>query len=126
VQYVIVDGQSMEPTLHSGDLILIRESTEYEVGDIVSFETPIGMVIHRVIEGSNAEGYVTQGDNNQVIDPWRSDPNTIAGEAWIRIPGGIHLRWISPLLMGLGFLGILGLALRRLTTEDTQIEAPSH
>ena len=132
VQYVIVEGQSMEPTFHSGDLVLIRQHDEYEVGDIVSFKTPIGMVIHRVVDGSTEDGFVTQGDNNNVVDPWRSDPSAIAGEAWLHIPGGIHLRWISPVMMGLGFIGIVALALRRYAIEsrsetpDPQIEAPSH
>ncbi|MCH8924265.1 MAG: S24 family peptidase [Planctomycetes bacterium] len=35
----------MEPTLHSGDLVVIRRQDEYAVGDIVSIETPIGPVM---------------------------------------------------------------------------------
>lgn len=34
--YVIVNGNSMEPTFHRGDLVIVRAADEYKVGEIVT------------------------------------------------------------------------------------------
>ena len=37
VTYVIVDGNSMEPNFHLGDLVLLRTKASYQVGDAVAY-----------------------------------------------------------------------------------------
>ena len=106
VQYVIVVGQSMEPTLYSGDLVVIRRQDEYAVGDIVSSETPIGPVMHRIVGGDGDEGFVSQGDNNEISDPWRPTTSEIVGKLWLRFPGGAHFRWAARLTLGLGLAAL--------------------
>ncbi len=112
VRYVIIEGQSMEPTLSSGDLVLTRVRDEYEVGDVISFETPIGPVMHRIIGGDAEAGYISQGDNNRRPDPWHTDRSQISGELWLSLPYGQHLRWLGPVTLSLSsaFFGILGIA----------------
>jgi signal peptidase I len=84
--YVVVSGPSMEPVYESGDLVVAREQAAYTVGDIVVFRTENGDVIHRIIGGDAATGFVTQGDNNPEPDTWTPTEDEVVGEAWLRLP----------------------------------------
>lgn len=68
---VVVEGNSMLPTLYSGDLVVIYKPPpqNIRVGDIIVYRSPLTgrLVIHRVIEINPCSGsycYVTKGDNN--------------------------------------------------------------
>jgi len=106
--YVMVTGSSMERTLHTGDLAMTRKQDSYAIGDIVAFRVPKGepaegaMVIHRIVGGSAAEGYVVQGDNNNAPDPWRPKPQNIVGHLWFTLPGAARWVWLlrQPLILG--------------------------
>lgn len=70
--FVIVSG-SMEPTIMTGDAILIKEVPENEItiNDIVSFRQGETNVTHRIVGISDEDGrkkYQTKGDNNNTID----------------------------------------------------------
>jgi signal peptidase I len=90
--YVWVSGISMEPTLHDGDLAVIRVREVYRRHDVVAFRVPRGqpgagaIVIHRIVRGSAEEGFVTQGDNKDVVDMWRPRTRDIIGGLWFRLP----------------------------------------
>ncbi|MBI2168262.1 MAG: signal peptidase I [Actinobacteria bacterium] len=99
--YVIVVGQSMEPTLHAGDLVVTQRHDRYQPGDVIAYRIPAGddgagtLVIHRVIGGSAGEGYRTQGDNRDSPDFWRPKPTDIVGKRWALVPSaGTVLRWL--------------------------------
>ena len=85
--YVVVEGTSMLPSVHGGDLVVARKSDAYRVGDVVAYHIPgdgVGagrLVIHRIVGGSAAQGYVVKGDNRALADPWRPRPGDIAGRA---------------------------------------------
>jgi signal peptidase len=85
--YAMVSGPSMEPTFRTGDLVITQRADAYHVGDIVLFHVKRGLVIHRIVGGDAASGYVTRGDNNDVEDGFRATPATIDGKAWIHLPG---------------------------------------
>jgi len=74
VTLAVVEGRSMEPTLQTGDLVLVVKASpnDIHVGDIVVYKKPDGtFIIHRVIEIKQISGqlyYVTQGDNNPIPD----------------------------------------------------------
>jgi len=113
--YIMVAGRSMEPTLHTGDLGLTRKQDSYAIGDIVAFHVPKGepaegaMVIHRIVGGSAAEGYLVQGDNKNAADPWRPTGHDIVGRLWFTVPGGGRLVWVLRQPLPLGALaGALG------------------
>ncbi len=95
--YVRVTGDSMEPTLRAGDLVVARVQTTYGKGDIVTFRPPrptggrSAAVIHRIVGGSPQEGFIMQGDNNEGKDPWRISEGDILGELWFSAPGGGRL-----------------------------------
>ena len=64
---VVITG-SMEPEIMAGELIVIREVKNYQVGDIVTYrEDENYLITHRIIE--KQDNYlVTKGDNNNLTD----------------------------------------------------------
>ena len=89
---VVVSG-SMEPVMYRGDIVIIGDPTNIQVGDIVVyhatwFNEP---VIHRVIAiGKDSNGnavYEIKGDNNQAPDPALVYPNQIISKV-INYPWG--------------------------------------
>jgi signal peptidase I len=84
--YVVVNGNSMEPKFHKGDLALVRKSSSYNVGDIVVYRHPtIGPVIHRII-GKDGDHYTFKGDNNNFVDPYQPTQADLIGTFWFHIP----------------------------------------
>ncbi len=84
--YVIVNGISMEPKFHKGDLALVRTSNSYDVGDIVVYRHPtIGPIIHRII-GRDGDTYIFQGDNNDFVDSYHPTQSELIGTFWFHIP----------------------------------------
>ena len=93
VLYVVVRGDSMEPAIESGDLLIMRDASSYGVGDVVAYRVPDGdigagaIVLHRIVGGNGTDGYVLQGDGNPAPDPWSPTAGDIAATSWIRVPG---------------------------------------
>ncbi|MCE4609476.1 MAG: signal peptidase I [Desulfurococcales archaeon] len=74
LRLAIVEGISMEPLLHTGDVVLIKKEApdQINVGDIVVYSSGTKYIIHRVIEIRQIDGkycYVVKGDNNPMPDP---------------------------------------------------------
>lgn len=107
--WVLVSGKSMLPTYKTGDLVLVRKQASYHAGEVIAYRVPQGdpmqglQVIHRIIGGNAANGFVVQGDNRTAPDSWRPKPRDIVGAELVRIPYGVvviqNLR--SPLMLGL-------------------------
>jgi len=85
--YVIVSGRSMEPLLHTGDLVITQRQTSYDVGEVVAYRVNQQLVIHRIVGGSAIEGFKTRGDNKQSTDPWTPTARDVVGKLWIHLPG---------------------------------------
>jgi signal peptidase len=116
--YIVVRGDSMMPGYHPGDLVVVRGEASYQVGDVVAYRVPaheVGaglVVIHRIIGGSAAAGYVMQGDHNPVQDPWIVPRREIVGAAWVAVPrlgAGIALLRRPGILAGLIASLVVGL-----------------
>jgi signal peptidase len=80
----------MEPSMHTGDLAVVREvdPDNLAVGDIVRFTDGDVPIIHRIIEieeTGNGRVFVTQGDNNGSPDPPILE-GQILGEVVFTIP----------------------------------------
>jgi signal peptidase len=111
--YVIVAGHSMEPTLHTGDLVVTLRQRSYRRGDVIAYH--IGkrqpgaglLIIHRIVGGSAAVGYMTKGDNRRYRDPWRPKPPDIDGKWTTDVPrfGSVSTFVHTPL--GVAFFGAL-------------------
>lgn len=72
ITIAVVDGYSMYPLLHDGDIVLIMPLNSIHLGDIIVFRNDYNeFVIHRVVGIINCSGknlYITKGDNNQYVD----------------------------------------------------------
>lgn len=87
--FVIVSG-SMEPTIMTGDAILVKEvpQEEIKVNDIISFLQEETNVTHRVIEITEENGiqkYKTKGDNNNTEDREKVTYEQIEGKYQFKI-----------------------------------------
>ena len=91
VDYIIVGGQSMLPTLHGGDLVVVERKPAYRIGDVVAYRIPNGVfggrrIIHRIVGGDPVQGFQLRGDNNDDDDLWRPRHADIEGKLWLRLP----------------------------------------
>jgi signal peptidase I len=93
VHYVMVSGTSMEPHMHTGDLVLVREQSSYEIGDAVAYRIPAGetgegsVVIHRITGGNAVDGFETQGDNRERADVWKPTGADVLGKRQLLVGG---------------------------------------
>lgn len=84
--YLILIGNSMEPKFHQGDLVVLRQQRDYQIGDIVAYEYPeLGTVFHRIVDVDNGK-YVMQGDNNDFLDPYTPAPEEVLARFWLHLP----------------------------------------
>lgn len=83
--YILVAGESMLPTLHPGDLVVLKERESYELGEIAAFVAEGGVVIHRIV-GRDGHGYVMKGDNKELTDPWLPTDREMVGSMLLRVP----------------------------------------
>lgn len=105
-----VSSGSMQNEIMINDLIVIRKTDEYEVGDIITYlkEGEGIPVTHRIIK-INPEGtYVTKGDANNTEDRFPVEKDEILGEVVkIKEGAGVKLLW----LQSQGWIYILGFAI---------------
>lgn len=115
--YVVVTGESMEPTLFADDLVIVQRRAAYEPGDVIAFRVPEGAgagatVIHRVIGGNGEDGYVTRGDNRGSTDRWRPTSDDVVGERWVRVPAvGLLVRWVADPVRAAAAAGVVVFAI---------------
>ena len=81
----------MQPTYHTGDLVLARPAERYRVGQVVIYAIPDKKfskfrVVHRVVERTADNKYVTKGDNQAHADPWVIAHSDIDGGRVLSIP----------------------------------------
>jgi len=117
---VVVEGNSMIPTLYNGDLVLIHKppADEIRVGDIVVYRSPVTgrLVIHRVVkvleseqnDGTVIYRYITRGDNNPVDDVAQGlePPGGIPYEDILGVVVSIHYKGLTVPLR-IPYLGLL-------------------
>ena len=91
---VHISSSSMEEAIGKGDIVLIREADKDEVspGDVLFFRKNGGYVVHRFVgideerRAAGADGYmITKGDNNNIADVERLDPEDILGKVVMNI-----------------------------------------
>lgn len=80
---VVLSG-SMEPEFSKGDLIIVEDTAEFDLNDIVVFKSGNSLVVHRIV-GIGGEEVVTKGDANNVADdPIKS--SDVLGKVLFHIP----------------------------------------
>ena len=106
--FVVVRGESMEPTYRQGELLYTRTASSYQPGDIAVYKIPDGMagegslVVHRIKEVLPDGTYVFQGDNKPSPDDVRPDRAHLIGKPIVDL-GDIPTRGLLllPLLLTL-------------------------
>jgi len=87
----IVLSGSMEPTIKTGSIVVIRPVDDYKIGDIVTFQTAIDkdLITHRIkdikVVGSEPR-YITKGDANNAPDQREVLQREIIGKLLFSIP----------------------------------------
>ncbi len=101
--YVIVNGISMEPGFKRGDLVILHQTTTYQIGDIATYQHPeVGPIIHRIID-QDKDHFILKGDNNSWTDSYHPLPSEMIGKLWLHIPfvGKIIEQFRTPWVMAL-------------------------
>lgn len=125
--YVMIDGNSMEPGFHYGDLVVVRSADSYAIGDVVTYKDALlkdKYVIHRIkrIEGWR---YVFQGDNNAWEDSYHPVLADLVGKLWLHVPkaGKLIMGLRSPVNFAITST-LLGGALLMMFLEKPSPEQP--
>ena len=117
--YLTVMSDSMSPIINKGDIVVVRPSDDYKVGDVITFvsDGETATVTHRIIR-IEGDKYYTQGDDVEVPD---KDPVTrqqIVGKVvdvwddvgifiqWLRTPEGFVLAFVAVALVVLLFVAL--------------------
>lgn len=91
---------SMEPTIPTGSQIVISPVTEVdslEVGDVITvmpYPDDPTLVTHRIVERAETPAgpsFTTQGDANDVVDPWEVTETQVRGEVRYWVPAAGYL-----------------------------------
>lgn len=76
----------MEPTIMTGDVIVVKGQMDYKVRDVTTFKDSNNHIVtHRVIEIKNGV-FVTKGDANRTTDNGNIQFNQIIGKVVFILP----------------------------------------
>jgi signal peptidase len=98
--YVTVEGVSMGPTYHTGDLIVTHRESNYHSGEVIAYHVPAGqpgagdLLIHRIVGGNGTTGFTTKGDANPYADQWQPKTANVVGTPFLLIPKGGRLLFL--------------------------------
>ena len=128
---LMVATGSMSGTIEEGDLIIIRDTDDYKIGDIVTFfqdgdDIP---TTHRIIYIDDEGKWVTRGDANNSYDKRSITNDEIIGEVVLVIPYvGTFIDWAvegGGLIYIVGIFLILGLGIYIIKGDDDEDEEES-
>ena len=109
---VIARGSSMEPAYTDGDLVVVRRTGSYDVGDVVAYRDAVldRVVLHRVI-GTDGGRLTLQGDNNTWVDEFRPTPDQVIGRSIMTIPAvGTFIGRAGPFMPVIVILAVIAMA----------------
>jgi len=120
----IIGSGSMEPTISVNDLLLIKGWESYQAGDIITYVSPKGaLVTHRIKEVLD-NGYITQGDANNIADEEVLRQRVMGRVIFVMpVAGGIIDGLLSPVgifILVCAFL--LVWLIRRIRRDQNEIE----
>lgn len=111
--YLHITGRSMLPQLVTDDIVGVRPSSPYGVGDVVAYRNPdLGIVVHRIVAW-DGDRLVLRGDNNSSEDAYRAEVSDVIGTRVVRLPGAARYVPASPFVVPvvLGSLTLLATVL---------------
>jgi signal peptidase I len=121
--YSITDGISMNPLLYKGDFAVIRSESNYNVGDVVLYQSQVlhKPVLHRIILIQNGN-YFFKGDNNGFVDPGYATRSELTGKLWFHIPhAGAVLGWFGAPVHAALLAGIAAMFVVLTGTRTTKV-----
>lgn len=89
---LVVKSGSMEPAIKTGSLVLAKEMTSYQSGEIITFKNPAApkeLVTHRLFKIRDKNGrevMITKGDANKTEDQGELKPYHIMGKVFFILP----------------------------------------
>lgn len=90
LKLLVVQSGSMEPTIKTGSVILVKKQDTYNVGDIISFvDAEKDSTTHRIIKSGLSLGkevFNTKGDANQGDDREAVNIDSILGKTIYTVP----------------------------------------
>lgn len=125
---LMVATGSMSGTIEEGDLIIIKDTDDYKIGDIVTFfqdgdDIP---TTHRIYNIDEEGKWVTRGDANNSYDKRSITSDEIIGEVVLVIPYvGTFIDWAvegGGLIYIIGIFLILGLGIYIIKGDDDEEE----
>lgn len=128
---LMVATGSMSGTIEEGDLIIIKDTDDYKIGDIVTFfqdgdDIPTTHRIYNIDENGN---WKTRGDANNSYDKRSITSDEIIGEVVLVIPYvGTFIDWAvegGGLIYIVGIFLILGLGIYIIKGDDDEDEEES-
>lgn len=104
---VVVESGSMEPLLHVGDIVIVREVPDPTEGAVVLVERDGEVpLLHRLVEWTSQDTARTRGDANTNVDSSSVDRASILGVGRVVLPSiGLPALWLThrslvPLVVG--------------------------
>jgi len=122
---MMVQGQSMLPTILPGSLLVAKAAPEYNIGDIVAYEQRDGgaskIVVHRIIDVDN-NGFIIKGDNNPKKDAGYPTEDEILGTVLFSTPyvGDILGLFRNPIALVISSVGILGIQMEKKRRKERE------
>jgi signal peptidase I len=119
----------MLPRLKRDDLVLLRASSSYRVGEVVGYHSSLlhRVVLHRIVSIVHGR-YTFKGDNNNFLDPERPTRGQLVGKLWLHVPSLgrvvplLHVPWVAGALAA---LLVLALGLEREGRVKPEPDEPS-
>jgi signal peptidase len=118
----VVKSGSMEPTIRTGSIVIIKPESSYKVGDIVTFGADTKTQIpttHRIaaMQGEGASTMLTtKGDANDAPDPSQTSIGSVHGKVIMSVPyAGYVLDFAK---QPLGFVLLVGVPAAVIIVEE--------
>lgn len=123
---VVLSG-SMEPTMSVGDFLIVYETDQLQLDDVIVFESEGTLIVHRIVMMSG-DMIVTQGDANAIPDEPISN-EAVKGKVLVAIPFMGHIAQFLKTPLGIILLlvsafGLIELSYRQERNgDDEELEA---
>ncbi len=90
VSFYLVQSGSMEPSINTGDLVVVKSQPAYKDREVITFyDADHRVVTHRVIdikEINNTQAFITKGDANEAPDTNAVTQDQVVGKVVMVLP----------------------------------------
>jgi signal peptidase I len=113
IQVKIVKSGSMEPSIETGSIVVVKPAATYYADDVITFGKDTKDQIpttHRVLEKTVENGvtmYQTKGDANEDLDPALVPESAVIGKVWFSVPYAGYV--LDAARQPLGFTFMIGI-----------------